>query len=100
MYYLLYSGLSAKPVYVWNVVTLLLDSVVIVPTTRSCAVVCLPFKLTRQLSEMNGRPLHIRQQQFQKESQYRNMLKDQIAENKKRKVRAEYCKIRFGSRRA
>lgn len=39
-----------------------------------------------QLSEMNGRPLHVRQQQFQKESQYRNMLKDQIEENRKRKV--------------
>lgn len=44
-------------------------------------------KWNRQLSEMNGRPLHIRQQQFQKESHYRNMLKDQIAENKKRKVK-------------
>lgn len=46
----------------------------------------LPLKSNRQLSEMNGRPLHVRQQQFQKESQYRNMLKDQIEENKKRKV--------------
>lgn len=35
---------------------------------------------------MNGRPLHVRQQQFQKESQYRNMLKDQIEENKRKKV--------------
>ncbi len=41
-----------------------------------------------QLSEMNGRPLHVRQQQFQKESQYRNMLKDQIEENRRRKVKA------------
>lgn len=40
----------------------------------------------KQLSEMNGRPLHVRQEQFQKESQYRNMLKDQIEENKKKKV--------------
>lgn len=39
------------------------------------------------LSEMNGRPLHVRQQQFEKESRYRNMLKDQIEENKRRKVR-------------
>lgn len=37
---------------------------------------------------MNGRPLHVRQQQFQKESQYRNMLKDQIEENRRRKVKA------------
>ncbi|CAN0476037.1 unnamed protein product [Ectocarpus sp. 12 AP-2014] len=44
------------------------------------------------LSEMNGRPLHVRQQQFQKESQYRNMLKDQIEENKKRK-QAEKAKL-------
>ncbi|CAM9175618.1 unnamed protein product [Hapterophycus canaliculatus] len=44
------------------------------------------------LSEMNGRPLHVRQQQFQKESQYRNMLKDQIEENKKRKE-AEKAKL-------
>ncbi|CAM9383451.1 unnamed protein product, partial [Scytosiphon promiscuus] len=44
------------------------------------------------LSEMNGRPLHVRQQQFQKESQYRNMLKDQIEENKKRKD-AEKAKL-------
>lgn len=41
----------------------------------------------KQLSEMNGRPLYVRQQQFEKESRYRNMLKDQIEENKKRKVR-------------
>lgn len=38
------------------------------------------------LSEMNGRPLHVRQKQFEKESQYRNMLRDQIEENKRRKV--------------
>eukprot|EP00903_Cladosiphon_okamuranus_P009417 g8981.t1 len=50
------------------------------------------------LSEMNGRPLHIRQQQFQKESQYRNMLKDQIAENKKRKD-AEKAKLAEEKRR-
>eukprot|EP00752_Nemacystus_decipiens_P010618 g9456.t1 len=50
------------------------------------------------LSEMNGRPLHIRQQQFQKESQYRNMLKDQIAENKKRKD-AEKAKLEEEKRR-
>ena len=36
---------------------------------------------------MNGRPLYVRQQQFEKESRYRNMLRDQIEENKKRKVR-------------
>ncbi|CAM9698727.1 unnamed protein product [Laminaria digitata] len=34
---------------------------------------------------MNGRPLYVRQQQFEKESRYRNMLRDQIEENKKRK---------------
>lgn len=39
------------------------------------------------LSEMNGRPLHVRQQQFEKESQYRNLLRDQIEENRRRKVR-------------
>lgn len=38
------------------------------------------------LSEMNGRPLHVRQQQFEKESQYRSMLREQIEENKRRKV--------------
>lgn len=38
------------------------------------------------LSEMNGRPLHVRQQQFEKESQYRKLLQDQIEENRRRKV--------------
>lgn len=38
------------------------------------------------LSEMNGRPLHVRQQQFEKERHYRNMLREQIEENRRRKV--------------
>lgn len=54
------------------------------------------------LSEMNGRPLHVRQQQFQKESQYRNLLRDQIEENRRRKVRCtrvhNAIPRRFGSR--
>ncbi|CAM9182411.1 unnamed protein product [Choristocarpus tenellus] len=37
------------------------------------------------LAEMNGRPPQARQQQFEKESQYRMMLKEQIDENTKRK---------------
>lgn len=55
------------------------------------------------LSEMNGRPLHVRQQQFEKESQYRNLLRDQIEENRRRKVRPKgqvrrgYCTLRSRS---
>ncbi|CAM9237368.1 unnamed protein product, partial [Discosporangium mesarthrocarpum] len=37
------------------------------------------------LAEMNGKPLHIRQQQYEKESQYRKMLREQIEANTRRK---------------
>lgn len=49
------------------------------------------------LSEMNGRPLHVRQQEFEKESQYRRMLLEQIEENKRRKARSySSLRIQFG----